>query len=66
MPKFSNNFQLKIEQLVKSSHQKLQQSKSLYQQAEKLLLQELDLLNFQPSSDNVAIKSFKQIFGKSG
>lgn len=62
IPIFSNNFQLQIEDFVKSSYRKLEESKLLYKQAEELLLKELDLLNFKPSKENIAIKSFKESF----
>ena len=66
VPIFSNTFQTKIEELVISSHQKLEDSKILYKQAEELLLKELDLLDFEPSREKVAIKTFKQSLGDSG
>ena len=61
-----NDFQMEIEKLVKLSHQKLEDSKAFYKQAEELLLKELDLLNFTPSKEKVAIKSFSESFGASG
>lgn len=66
IPKLDNNFQLHIENLVKTSYQKLEESKTLYKEAEKSLLQELDLINFKPSEKNVTTKSFKESFGTSG
>ncbi|WP_273063300.1 restriction endonuclease subunit S, partial [Wolinella succinogenes] len=66
IPIFSNNFQSGIELLVKSSYQKLLESKSLYKESEELLLQELDLLDFKPSDENIAVKSFQESFGNSG
>jgi len=66
IPKVSIDFQLKIEELVKISHQKLEESKTLYKQSEQLLLKELDLLDFEPSKDKVSIKSFSESFGVSG
>ncbi len=66
VPIFSNNFQSGIELLVKSSYQKLLESKSLYKESEELLLQELDLLDFKPSDENIAVKSFQESFGNSG
>jgi len=66
IPKVDINFQSKIETLVKSSYQKLQQSKTLYKQSEEILLKELDLLDFEPSKENIAIKSFSESFGSSG
>ena len=62
----STQFQSKIETLVKSSYQKLEQSKILYKKAEELLLKELDLLDFEPSKEKVAVKTFSESFGNSG
>jgi type I restriction enzyme, S subunit len=47
IPNFPQSFQLQIEQIVKSAHQKQSQSKQLYREAEELLLAELGLLNYQ-------------------
>jgi type I restriction enzyme M protein len=66
LPLLNKEFQLKIEKLVKSSQKKQEDSKSLYKQSEELLLKELDLLNFKPSKEKIAIKTFKQSFGDSG
>jgi len=66
IPKVNIVFQSEIETLVKLSHQKLQTSKTLYKQAEELLLKELDLLDFKPSNENIAIKSFSESFLKTG
>jgi restriction endonuclease S subunit len=66
IPNLSKGFQVLITNLVQSSHQKQELSKTLYNQAEELLLKELDLLNFKPSKENIAIKTFKQSFGDSG
>ena len=66
IPIFSYQFQTQIEFLVKSAHEKLQQSKSLYTEAEQLLLEELDLVNFKPSTENIAIKKFSDSFSITG
>ncbi len=66
IPIFSNSFQTQIEKLVKLAYSKLEQSKTLYKEAENLLLKELDLLDFKPTTQNIAIKSFSKSFGKSG
>jgi hypothetical protein len=66
IPKLNNVLQNKISELYKLSRRKLQESKILYKQAEELLLEELDLLKFKPSEENIAIKSFKESFGTSG
>lgn len=69
IPAFSKDFQSKIESLVKSAHAKLEESKSLYAQAENLLLCELGMLNENLSESskqcggaNVSIKRFSDVF----
>ncbi|MEK7624152.1 MAG: restriction endonuclease subunit S [Patescibacteria group bacterium] len=47
IPILPQSFQLQIEQIVKSAHQKQTQSKKLYREAEELLLAELGLLDYQ-------------------
>ncbi|MFW0701767.1 restriction endonuclease subunit S [Aliarcobacter butzleri] len=66
IPKLSEVFQLKITDIINLSHQKLEYSKTLYKEAEELLLKELDLLDFKPSKENITTKSFKESFGISG
>jgi len=44
----SKQFQLQIEKIVKSAHQKQTLSKQLYKEAEQLLLEELGLVNYKP------------------
>ena len=65
IPNFSNDFQQKIELLVKSAHAKLSESKSLYAQAEDTLLCELGLKDWQPKNEAVSIKTFSD-FASSG
>ena len=60
------DFQTRIEKLVKAAHEKLEQSKRLYAEAESLLLGELGLRDWQPTNENVAVKSFKESFAASG
>ena len=48
------------------SKEKLEESKILYKQSEELLLKELDLLDFEPSKEKIAIKTFSESFGDSG
>jgi restriction endonuclease S subunit len=45
LPQF---FQFQIEKIVKQAHEKQQQAKQLYTEAEQILLTELDLLDFKP------------------
>lgn len=66
IPIFSNNFQSHIESFVKSSYEKLEDSKNLYKEAENLLLKELDLVDFKTSDENISIKSFKDSFMQTG
>lgn len=66
IPNFSIDIQKAINELIESSYQKLEKSKTLYKQAEELLLKELDLLDFKPSEQNIAIKSFKESFLSTG
>lgn len=47
IPILPQSFQLKIEQIVKSAHQKQAQSKQLYREAEDILLKELGLLGYE-------------------
>ena len=65
IPNFSNDFQQKIESLVKSAHEKLSRSKLLYAQAEDTLLCELGLKDWQPKNEAVSIKTFSD-FASSG
>ncbi len=48
IPRYSDNFQSKIETIVKEAYQKQTKSKQLYKEAEQLLLTELDLVDYQP------------------
>ena len=61
----SSDFQQRIESLVKSAHEKLSRSKSLYAQAEDTLLCELGLKDWQPKNEAVSIKTFSD-FASSG
>jgi len=66
IPIFGINFITKINIMIENSYQKLEDSKLLYNQAEQLLLKELDLLDFEPSKEKISIKSFSESFGDSG
>ena len=66
IPIVSNNFQLNIESLVKEAHKNQLKSKALYQEAENILLEELNLLNFEPTQENISIKSFAESFLATG
>lgn len=65
IPIFSDTFQSKIESMVKSAHAKLEESKSLYSQAEDLLLGELGLKDWQPKNTLHTTKKFSD-FAQSG
>ena len=65
IPIFTDTFQSKIESLVKSAHAKLEESKSLYSQAEDLLLGELGLKDWQPKNTLHTTKKFSD-FAQSG
>lgn len=65
-PVFSNDFREEIKKLVDISFTKLEQSQNLYIAAETLLLETIGLNNFQPSTDPVNVKSFKESFGVTG
>ena len=62
IPLLLNKFQERIEELVKLALIYLNKSKELYQQAEDLLLSELNLKDWQPTTETIAIKSFKESF----
>ena len=64
IPSFSSFFEQLIEQLVENSYFEIDRSKLIYQQAEELLLSELGLKDWQPTEDNIAVKSFTKSFGK--
>jgi len=66
IPTATKRFQKMIESVIKESHKKQEQSKTLYKQAENLLLEELGLLDYAPSKQSVSVKSFSQSFGSSG
>lgn len=61
----SHSFQSQIESIVKSAHAKLEESKSLYSQAEDLLLGELGLKDWQPKNTLHTTKKFSD-FAQSG
>ena len=66
IPKVNIDFQSKIEDLIQFSYKKINDSKKLYKQSEQLLLKELNLLDFEPSKEKIAIKTFSESFGDSG
>ena len=62
IPKLSISFQNKIEVVVKKSEALTANSEVVYTQAEQLLLKELGLKDWQPSTENINSKSFKESF----
>lgn len=71
IPILSKSFQKKIEKTVTQAHQKLTQSKSLYTQAEQILLEAVGLgAGSTPlqgtSNTNYNVKSFKESFAETG
>jgi restriction endonuclease S subunit len=66
IPLFSDNFQLKLKTVIEQVHLNQIKSKSLYKEAETILLKELDLLDFEPTQENIAIKSFSESFLATG
>ncbi|MBD2394688.1 N-6 DNA methylase [Cyanobacterium aponinum FACHB-4101] len=66
VPNFNHNFQELIENIVIHSKNISDNSKQLYQEAEELLLTELGLKDWQPTEDNITVKSFSSSFINSG
>ncbi|MFN7379228.1 MAG: N-6 DNA methylase [Pseudanabaena sp.] len=65
IPLVTKPFQRQIEYLIELSQNKLDDSKAVYIKAEDLLLSELGLEEWQPTDENIAVKSFSASFGKS-
>ncbi|WP_227472091.1 restriction endonuclease subunit S [Parabacteroides bouchesdurhonensis] len=66
IPLLNMNLQEQIKQNFDISISLLQQSQQLYTQAEQLLLEELGLNDWQPSTENINCKSFKDSFLTTG
>lgn len=66
IPLFSCVFQKEIARLVRVAHDSLYESKDTYAYAERILLQELGLNNWQPSNSQTNEKSLKESFLSSG
>jgi len=68
LPIFNPN--KKFKELVVTAYElskdKIDESNSLYNQAETLLLTELNLICFKPTTENISIKPFSESFGDSG
>lgn len=65
IPALSKDFEKTISEIVLDSRAKIEKSKSLYSEAEDILLSELGLKNWQPKKESVSVKSFSD-FAKSG
>ncbi len=59
-------FQLRIKKLFEESHHNKLKAINYYQQAEDLLLSELNLKDWQPTEETIAVKSFSESFLSSG
>ena len=66
IPKFSIEFQKKVDELFENIFKFQKQSKQTYTQAENLLLEELGLKDFKSSKEKVNIKNFKESFLSTG
>lgn len=66
IPHISSKFQEKIEDVIRTSEKTIQASKTAYTAAENLLLETLGLKDFQPTQQNISIKSLKESFLTSG
>ncbi|WP_016949653.1 N-6 DNA methylase [Anabaena sp. PCC 7108] len=64
IPRFK--FEDFIGEFIYKSEEILQESNLIYKQAEDLLLSELNLKDWQPSKETIAIKSYKEYFLSSG
>lgn len=62
----SSNFQSEVEKLIVEAHKQIQRSKQLYQEAENILFEALDLKDFVPNTEPINIKSFKDSFLTTG
>ena len=66
IPKFSDEFDKKIERAVLEGNNKIEQSIAAYNNAEKILLTALGLENFTPSDKNISVQSFASSFKTTG
>lgn len=66
IPILQESFQKQIEFITKKGFKGFELSRNNYTQAEKLLLNELGLNNWQPSAENTNTKSFKKSFSSTG
>lgn len=66
IPLPSPSFQSSIASLVQTAHSEREKSKSLYAEAEKILLDALDLSDWKPTEENIDIKTSEEVrlFGR--
>ena len=65
IPLLNREFQFLVCMLVDRAYNLIGNSKLIYKQAEDLLLSELGLKDWQPTEENIAVKSFAESFRKS-
>jgi len=61
IPLLPESFQLEIEKIVKEAYEKQKLSKKLYKEAEQILLEELDLVDYKPKHKLIFETSAKEI-----
>jgi restriction endonuclease S subunit len=66
IPLLSMDIQDKIKYCFDNAHSAIVKSQTLYQEAEELLLNEIGMRDFVPSTEKVNIKSFSESFGSTG
>lgn len=66
IPLFDEEFQINIEAIFKNSYSKRKLSQQKYTEAENLLLETLNLKDFQPNNEAVNIKTLKESFLQTG
>ena len=66
VPDFSDNLQLQISQIVKAALNKIEQANRLYTEAEKILMEEFAMNDWQPNTDQVNVKNIRESFLSSG
>lgn len=66
IPEFSKQFQLEIKSVFEKSILLISQSNTLYSNTQKLLLENLDISDWQPGNNQVNVKSLKDSFLSSG
>jgi restriction endonuclease S subunit len=66
IPIFEKAFQKRVESVIKNAVKSIDQSQSLYRQAEALLIESIGLKDFTPTSKTTNVKSFKESFLATG